>query len=598
MKKSFFPGAAAVSLIFSMLATGSVFAGSPFAEGRILVKPAAGLSKEKFDEVLARSNGRSKGKIKGTDVHIVEVPAQAEAAIANALNKRRDVAFAELDLLVAPDAINDPDYGKQWHLPKIGAEGAWQVTDGAGVTVAVLDTGVYGGHPDLAGQVLSGYNTVSNNSDTADIHNHGTWVAGVIAAKVNNLIGGASVAPGTRILPIRITNDSAGWAYTSDMAEGISWAADHGARVANLSYSGAGGSATVANAANYMMNKGGIVVVAAGNDNKDYGYASYSSLYVAAATTSSDGKASFSNFGNFIDIAAPGTSIYTTSRSGGYSSVAGTSFASPNTAAVAALVMAANPALLPTDVMAVISNTAVDLGAAGWDPIYGYGRINAQAAAEMAASVQTSDTVAPQVGIVDPVAGATVSDMVPVVVEAADAFGVARVDFLINGVLIGSESVSLGGNQYEFVWDSTSVKDGQAKLSARAVDAAGNTGLAKDIYVQVANTADEINPQVTITSPADGGSGSRSVTLAAYATDNVGVTQISMYAGNKLICSGGSSVSCNWNLRKVADGDYTVSAEAADAAGNVGISSVSFTVGGGGSTKGSGGKATGKGSRK
>ena len=606
MKRLFVPGAATVSLIASLLAASPVMAGSPFAEGRILVKPAAGLSQQKFDDILARSNGRAKGKIRGTNVHIVEVPAQAEAAIANALNKRRDVAFAELDLLVKPMGVNDPDYSKQWHLPKIGAENAWQITDGSGVTVAVLDTGVYAAHPDLSGKVLSGWNTVSNNTNTADIQNHGTWVAGVIAAKVNNFTGGASTAPGTNILPIRITDRTDGGAYYSDMAQGIIWAADNGARVANLSYNGAAGSLSVSNAGDYMRSKGGVVVVAAGNDNTDKGYANQASLFVAAATSKSDTKSSYSNYGNYIDISAPGDSIYTTSRSGGYSTVQGTSFASPNAAAVAALVMAANPGLLPTDVTAVIANSAVDLGNASWDPIYGHGRVDAQAAVELAANVETSDGVAPAVGIVDPVADATVSDLVSVVVAATDAFGVDRVDLYAGGQLIASETQTLDGTHYEFVWDSTLVQDSSVKLSAQAVDAAGNLGKAQDIFVDVSNNSvtDTTAPVTTITSPKPESSGSKSVTLSAYATDDVKVAQISLYAAGKLMCSSTSSVSCNWNLRKVADGTYTITAKAQDTAGNVGSSSVSFTVGGGSTDTNGGGKpdkstrTTGKGSTK
>ncbi len=178
---------------------------------------------DKFEKLLRKADrlAKKRRKLRSSPVHVIDVPPRLEKRIARFLARHPNIAFAELDERVPPDAIvNDPDFGSQWHLPTMGAPSAWQLSDGEGVTVAVLDTGVNANHPDLSGQVLQGWNTVSNNTDTSDIHNHGTWVAGVIAAKANNATGGASVAPGAKILPIRITNQSDGWAYFSDMAEG------------------------------------------------------------------------------------------------------------------------------------------------------------------------------------------------------------------------------------------------------------------------------------------------------------------------------------------------------------------------------------------
>jgi hypothetical protein len=239
----------------------------------------------------------------------------------------------------------------------------------------------------------------------------------------------------------------------------------------------------------------------------------------------------------------------------------------------------------------VISNTAVDLGDSGWDPAFGHGRMDALAAVQLAADVETSDIVAPQVAVISPAANASVSGEVAVIVEASDAFRVAQVELLVDGSVVASEPQSLGGNQYRFAWDSTLVLDGSSRLGARTVDEAGNQGVAQQFCVSVSNTVDETAPTVTILSPGDGSSASRSVTLSARASDDQGSPQVSIYADGKLRCSGTGSVSCSWNLRKVSTGTHSISATARDAAGSQDSSSVEFTVegsSGGGSNKGSG----------
>ena len=550
-----------------------------FVAGQVLVRPAPGLSDAKFAQVLSRSHGRALRKLPRLGIAIVQVQTGKEQAIVDALAHNPNIAFAELNRYVKPTmTANDPALSSQWHLSKMQALLAWDIAIGTGVTVAVLDTGVYPNHPDLLGKIVVGRNVTTGTasaSDTSDIHGHGTLVSGVVTALTNNATGGASVAPGTQVMPIRITDRTDGYATFSDMASGITWAADHGARVANLSYDGAAGSSAVASAASYMMSKNGVVVVAAGNGNIDYGYSNNPYLYVAAATDATDAKASFSSFGNFVDIAAPGTSIYTTNRSGTYSLVQGTSFSTPNVAGVAAVVMAANPLLSPSDVLSVISSTAFDLGTPGWDKYFGYGRVNELAAAQKAVTYQPLDTTAPTVSVASPTAGAIVSGLVGVQINASDSSGVTSVALLVDGTLVAT-STTATNNVFSFSWNTATVADGAYSLTARATDNAGNVATSTALSVSVKNAAaDTLAPTVTLSNPTTGQKVGTSVSIAASSKDNVGMKSIAVYGDGTLLCSSTASVSCSWNTRKFARGSsHTVSAIATDLAGNTASASV------------------------
>jgi len=384
-----------------------------WAKGRLLVAPRAGLSDRELERVLKSQNARSKGRFKQTNVHVVELPAGAdEVAAMRALNKDRRLKYVELDMVLAPAAsVNDPAYSKSWALTGIDAPGAWDTANGSGVTIAILDTGVDGSHPDLATNMVPGWNIHDNNADTSDVHGHGTSVSGTAAMVGNNGTGSAGVAWGAKIMPVRISMPD-GLAYTSTIAQGINWAADRGARVANISY-GVSGSQTVQSSAQYMRSKGGVVVVSAGNSGTLVDTLASDAMLSVAATDSNDIRASWSSYGAYVDLSAPGVSIYAPTRGGGYGSVSGTSFSSPITAATAALMLSANSGLGPADIDAILKMTAVDLGVAGADSYFGSGRIDAAGAVAMARSYAATDSQAPAVSITSP-SGGVVSGIVAV----------------------------------------------------------------------------------------------------------------------------------------------------------------------------------------
>jgi subtilisin family serine protease len=170
--------------------------GAPVVEGHILVQPRAGLPAGEFEKVLAPHGGKVMGRLGDLDVYIVQLPANAsETAVAALLAHNPHLKFAEPDQLVAPSlSPNDTYYGSEWHLQMVQAPAAWDLSLGTGVTVAILDTGVDAAHADLQGKLVPGWNFYDNNSNTADVHGHGTSVAGVVAALSNNALGVSSMA--------------------------------------------------------------------------------------------------------------------------------------------------------------------------------------------------------------------------------------------------------------------------------------------------------------------------------------------------------------------------------------------------------------------
>lgn len=309
----------------------------------------------------------------------------SEEDLAEALIKTGRYAFAEPDYrLSAAQMPDDPQFRSQWFHAAIRSPEAWDLATGAAsVTVAVLDTGIDSGHPDLAPNLqLPGYNVPRANTDTSPVAPHGTWVAGIIGAVGNNGRGGAGLNWSVRLLPVRITDSPDTGAWCSDMARGIEWAADHGARVINLSYTTLGCPATIHAASRYAFDRGALVFVAAGNEAVDLSsyYPTVHQQILVGATDSSNRRTAFSNFGGSVDLYAPGLRMYTTSTGVEYVERNGTSFASPLAAGLAALIWSRHPALPAATVRDVLFATA----RAG-PGLQGNGRIDAADAMALAA---------------------------------------------------------------------------------------------------------------------------------------------------------------------------------------------------------------------
>ncbi len=546
--------------------TGEIKSSTPveqFVPGRVLVKFRKEIASDHSRQVIAALGAREDRKIAGSGVHILELPLHVnEKAYANAFQGRPEVEFAELDKIVAPADVNpnDPWYrDAEWHLRKISAPTAWSLTTGSSsITVAILDTGVNSAHADLAGNMISGWNVYDNDANSNDVTGHGTLVAGTAAAVSNNGQGVASVAWNCRIMPVRITNPD-GYASYSTMASGLTWAADHGARVANLSFTGVDGP-TVTAAADYFQQKGGVVVGAAGNDGSFRTTADNSSIINVSATDTRDNLYSWSTRGNNIDVAAPG-SVYSTDRSGGYAGAAGTSVASPIVAGVAALMLSANPSLTPVQVRDLIKQSADDLGTKGWDGSYGSGRVNASRAVQMALAAN-SDTVSPSVQFNSPWSGSQVSGNVDVLIAASDNVGVSTISFSVNGVARGSVS---GVSAYAFSWNAATATNGSHVLSASATDAAGNV-TTTSIAVEVNNATVPLS--ITITSPSDSTNVTGTIPVLVSVPSGVAVAKVELYVDGKLSSSVTSAPFTNkWNTRKEKGNSHTLHCVVYDKAG-------------------------------
>ncbi len=315
-------------------------------------------------------------------------------------------------LIIDEPALNNVDLS--YGMSRIDAVGAWNVTIGiTEVIVAVVDTGLNMEHPEFAGRYVPGYDFINDDDDPTDDHGHGTHVSGIIAAALNG-VGTAGVCPNCRIMPLKAlnANNAGSW---STVAQGILFAVDQGAKVVNLSLGATVSSYTLEAAIDYAAEHDVVVVAAAGNSASSTPYYPAAIDYVVAvsATDKDDLLWPLSNTGTHIDVSAPGQRIYSTyhilDNNGGYALMTGTSMAAPFVSGLAGLIFSQDPTRPASEVIDLITGNADDLGDAGRDDCFGYGRVNAHHTL-----VAANDGVDP--GLETPPAEPTTPDEPPVVV--------------------------------------------------------------------------------------------------------------------------------------------------------------------------------------
>jgi serine protease len=341
----------------------------------------------------------------GLGAGLFQVDGDAVAAIRQ-LRASGQFVYVEPDLVREARFVpNDPFFADQWHLAAVNAEAAWDLSTGAGAVVAVIDTGVSHGPVDGINALVAGYDFVNNDSDPADDNGHGSHVSGTIAQATNNGAGTAGLAFDAAVMPIKVLDDQ-GSGYTSDVIDGIIWAADNGADVLNLSLSSNKGSSAEEDACDYAVAAGATIAAAVGNDGRRRTVypAGYASVIGVAATDFNNERSYYSNRGNHVELSAPGGDTGADENGDGYADGVlqetfdptwgfyfwqGTSMATPHVSAAAALL--SSMGATNTEIRTTLQDTAVDLDTVGWDQKTGYGLIDAAAAVANLVPVDDAD---------------------------------------------------------------------------------------------------------------------------------------------------------------------------------------------------------------
>jgi subtilisin family serine protease len=363
-------------------------------EREIVVKVSDKISIDNIDKLINGTRLQTVTNFNGFSyvLYMLSGNETMENALQKINTSNEGLVFGERNFVyIMHDTVPADTYYANQYAPKItGCEKAWDLTTGSGsVTVAVIDTGINGSHEELASRVIAGYNFISNSVINAgansDDNGHGSHVAGIIGAVGNNSKGIAGVAWQIKLMPVKIFDKDGKNGTISRIVSGIIWAANNGANVINMSLGGTDYSQMMADAVNYaVITKKITVVVSMGNDgcNMINYPAAYPGVIAVGSTNGHDNISTYSTTGSHISVSAPGENIYSLSYSNnsGYVYMSGTSMASPFVAGSVALLLSKDNTLLPAEIKSILEDSAVDKGAPGFDSVYGYGRVDVNAA--------------------------------------------------------------------------------------------------------------------------------------------------------------------------------------------------------------------------
>src|SRR4051794_36585233 len=378
------------------LALSSAASAASYDAHTVIVKFAPGVSAAQ--QAAALGGAPVVQAIHGLGAQVVRVSGDP-AAVAASLNRSSLVQYAEVNKILRVSATpNDPRFGEEYGLQKISAPAGWDLAglgafpNSGGVKVGIVDTGILKTHEDLVGKVADCATSQGalpvlagsiKTGSCADDNGHGSHTSGTITANTNNGKGVSGVAFNSQLAVCKALGGPLGQGSTSDVANWITWVHDRGAKVISMSLGG-GDSTTLHNAVNYAWAGGGaggsVVIAAAGNDgDSTVNYpAGYAEVVSVAATDQNDARASFSNANADVEIAAPGVNVLSTYNGSNtsYNTLSGTSMSTPHVAGVAALIYDKNTAATASSVRGKLGSSGDDLGPAGRDATFGFGRVN------------------------------------------------------------------------------------------------------------------------------------------------------------------------------------------------------------------------------